>query len=57
MMMMIFLMIQGCEVKDHIVRLVELGDGQTAPNKVYDDLLAYRQAIAVEVKPPKQSTQ
>ena len=48
---------QGCEVKDHIVRLEELSDGQTAPNKVYDDLLAYRQAVAIEVKPHKPSTQ
>lgn len=47
---------QGCQVKDHIVQLEELEDGQTAPNKVYDDLLAYRQAITVTVKPPKPST-
>ena len=39
------------------MRLEELSDGQTAPNKVYDDLLAYRQAVAVEVKPHKPSTQ
>lgn len=48
---------QGCDVKDHVVELEEMEDGQSKGSKVYDDLLQYRHAIAVSVIPPKPTTQ
>lgn len=43
-------------MKDHVVQLKESEDGSVLGNKVYDDLLAYRQAISQEVIPPKLSS-
>ncbi|KAF6026467.1 KIAA1841 [Bugula neritina] len=47
---------QGCEVRDHIVEVEDSEEGQVTGNTVYEDLLAYRQAITVTVEPPKPST-
>ncbi|XP_067928576.1 SANT and BTB domain regulator of class switch recombination-like [Watersipora subatra] len=42
----------GCQVKDHVIQLENADDGTCQGNKVYEDLLAYRNAITVEVSRP-----
>ena len=43
---------QGCRVRDHVVNTPQLNSGSEpdllkSPNKVYDDLLAHRDAVCI----------